>query len=126
MIQPSKISVANANGDTIVDVLSNYFEFANNRDKIHAKYKVNHRECIILRMITSAYYEGRKLTVSDVIQMKSIASPATSHAAIKTLIEKKLLENKTCAKDGRVRKLIPTEKSMKLYKELGMLLVKTK
>ncbi len=124
MIQSSETKTID--GDTLMDVLSNYFEFANNRDKIHAKYKVSHRECIILRMVASAYHEGRKLTVSDVIQMKSIASPATSHAAIKTLIEKKLLENKTCAKDGRVRKLIPTDKSIKLYKELGMLLVKAK
>ncbi len=109
-----------------MDVLANYFEFASSRDKLHAKYKVTHRECIILRMITSAFHEGRKLTVSDVIQMKSIASPATSHAALKSLIEKKLIENRSCTKDARVKKLIPTEKAIKLYKELGMLLVKTK
>ena len=109
-----------------MDVLANYFEFASSRDKIHAKYKVNHRECIILRMVASAFHEGHKLTVSDVIQMKSIASPATSHAALKSLIEKKLIENKSCTKDARVRKLIPTEKAIKLYKELGMLLIKTK
>ena len=107
-----------------MDVLSNYFEFASDRDKIHAKYKVNHRECIILRLVTSAYHEGHKLTVSDVIQMKSIASPATSHASLKALIEKKLIENKPCAKDARVKKLVPTENAIKLYKELGMLLIK--
>jgi DNA-binding MarR family transcriptional regulator len=77
-------------------------------------------------MIASAFHEGRKLTVSDVIQMKSIASPATSHAALKSLIEKKLIENISCTKDARVKKLIPTEKAIKLYKELAMLLVKTK
>lgn len=109
-----------------MDVLSNYFEFASSRDKIHARYKVNHRECIILRMVTSAFHEGHKLTVSDVIQMKSIASPATSHAALKCLIEKKLIENRPCAKDARVKKLIPTEKAIKLYKELGLLLMKNR
>ena len=112
--------------DKNMDILANYFEFASSRDKIHAKYKVNHRECIILRIIASAFHEGHKLTVSDVIQMKSIAAPATSHAALKSLIEKKLIENKPCPKDARVRRLIPTEKAIKLYKELGMLLIKTK
>jgi DNA-binding MarR family transcriptional regulator len=77
-------------------------------------------------MIARAHYEGHKLTVSDVIQMKSIASPATSHASLKALIEKKLIENRPCAKDARVKKLIPTEKAMKLYKELGMLLIQDK
>jgi DNA-binding MarR family transcriptional regulator len=77
-------------------------------------------------MVASAFHEGHSLTVSDVIQTKSIASPATSHAALKSLIEKKLIENKSCAKDARVKKLIPTEKAIKLYKELGMLLIKTK
>lgn len=109
-----------------LDVLANYFEFASGRDKIHAKYKLNHRECIILRTVTSAFHDGHGLTVSDVIQMKSIASPATSHAALKSLIEKKMIVINACPRDGRVKKLIPTEKAIKLYKELGMLLVKAK
>ncbi len=109
-----------------MDILSNYFDFAKSRDKIHLKYKVSHRECMILRMIASAYHDGHKLTVSDVIQMKSIASPATSHASLKSLIEKKLIENRQCTKDARVKKLIPTEKAIKLYKELGMLLINNK
>jgi DNA-binding MarR family transcriptional regulator len=45
---------------------------------------------------------------------------------LKALIEKKLIENRPCAKDARVKKLIPTEKAMKLYKELGMLLIQDK
>ena len=109
-----------------MDILSNYFDFAEGRDKIHLKYKVTHRECIILRMITSAYHDGHKLTVSDVIQQKSIASPATSHTSLKSLIEKKLIENRPCTKDARVKKLIPIERTIELYKGLGMLLVNNK
>jgi hypothetical protein len=74
-------------------------------------------------MITSAYNESHELTVSDTIQQKSIASPATSHASLKSVIEKKLIDNRPCTKDARVKKLIPTERAIKLYKELGMLLV---
>jgi len=107
-------------------LLTNYFNFAESRDKIHLKYKVTHRESIILRMITSAHYKGHKLTVSDVIQQKFIASPATSHASLKSLIGNKLIENRPCTKDARVKKLIPTERAIKLYKELGMLLVNNK
>lgn len=73
-----------------MDIVSNYFDFAEGRDKIHLKYKVTHRACIFLRMITSANHDGHKLTVSDVIQLKSIASPSTSHASLKSLIEKKI------------------------------------
>ena len=50
-----------------VDLLTNYFNFAESRDKIQLKYKVTHRECIILRMITSAYHDGHRFTVSDVM-----------------------------------------------------------
>ena len=75
-----------------MDLLTNYFNFAESRDKIQLKYKVTHRESIILRMITSAYNESHELTVSDTIQQKSIASPATSHASLKSLIENKLIE----------------------------------
>jgi DNA-binding MarR family transcriptional regulator len=108
-----------------MDLLTNYFNFAESRDKIQLKYKVTHRESIILRMIT-AHYKGHELTVSDVMQQKSIASPATSHASLKSLIENKLIENRPCTKDARVKKLIPTERAIKLYKELGMLLVNNK
>ena len=55
-----------------MDILSNYFDFAEGRDKIHLKYKVTHRACIFLRMITSAYHDGYKLTVSDVIQLNRL------------------------------------------------------
>jgi DNA-binding MarR family transcriptional regulator len=107
-----------------MDVLLNYFEFASDRDKIHARYKVNERESIILRIVTSSYHGGNRLTVSDVIQIKSLASPATLHASLKALIQKKLIEIKPCDQDARVKKLLPTEKAIKLYKELGMLLVR--
>ena len=107
-------------------LLTNYFNFAESRDKIHLKYKVTHRESIILRMITSAHYKGHELTVSDVIQQKSIASPATSHASLKSLIGNKLIENRPCTKDVRVKKLIPIERTIELYKGLGMLLVNNK
>jgi len=41
-------------------------------------------------------------------------------------LRKKLVENRQGSRDGRVKKLIPTEKAIKLYKELGMLLVNNK
>lgn len=100
-----------------------YLNFINARDQINQKYDVDLKSCILLRVILQAYVNEIPITVSDVITQKHLASPVTLHTGIKELIQKKLVATKSDPKDGRVKYLMPTARSLKLYRELSDLVV---
>ena len=99
-----------------------YLNFAHSNEKIHAKYKVELKESQILRMVAKAYLENVPIRVQDLIDLRIIASPATIHASMKRLISKGMIGVKECKKDGRVKYLYPTTKSLKLYCEIAQLM----
>lgn len=100
-----------------------YLDFVNTRDQINHGYGVDSKSCALLRVIVQAFVNEQPITVSNVIALRHIASPVTLHQGIKYLISKKLITTKSDPKDGRLKYLVPTNKAIKLYRELSALVM---
>ena len=96
-----------------------YLRFADVRHNIQDKYDVHTKECQILRVITNESLKGKPLRVRARLDMYIIASPATIHKAMKSLIEKGLLKVTEDKADGRIKYLAPTARAMKVFTEIG-------
>ena len=96
-----------------------FLNFANKKEKIHAKYGVNEKKCKILRVVTQSHLQNTPIRVRELIDMSQIASPATIHKIMKSLIAQKWLELKEDATDKRVKYLAPTALAFKFCKEIG-------
>jgi hypothetical protein len=100
-----------------------YLDFINARDQINHRHGIDLKSCVLLRVIVQAFVNEQPMTVSNVIMLRHIASPVTLHQGIKHLISKKLIATKSGPKDGRLKYLVPTQKAIKLYRELSSLVV---
>lgn len=102
-----------------------YLDFVNERDQISLRYEVDAKSCAILRIILQAYVNDEPIAVSNVLVLRHIASPVTLHQGIKYLINKKLIATKSDPTDGRIKFLLPTDKAIKLYRELSALVLRS-
>jgi DNA-binding MarR family transcriptional regulator len=79
-----------------------YLLYLKQCDDLDAKYKLDDTEIKLLNEIAYALLAESNLTVSCMLALKKIASPATLHAAMKRLIVKNLIvqipAKDTCAK----------------------------
>lgn len=64
------------------------------------------------------------ITVTDVLQMKDIASPATLHARMKWLIDESYLKIVGHDVDGRIKYLTLGTTGMSFYNKLSQLILK--
>jgi DNA-binding MarR family transcriptional regulator len=96
-----------------------YLFFSIKRDKLQKKHKLDSKACQILRVATLAYLEGNSLRVLDLMKRNDIASPATIHTLLKDLREKGLLTVADGESDGRIKYLIPTTQTLKLYCDIA-------
>jgi len=96
-----------------------YLQFAEVREKIQATYDLSPNECKILRVITRAHLQNSSLRVQSLLIMNHVASPATIHKTIKSLISKGLLKINHSDTDARIKLLSPTSRAVKLWDELG-------
>jgi len=97
-----------------------YLNFFETHLQIQKKYDVVDKELCILRLITKAYMSNDPpVRVRTLIDKSEIASPATIHKAMKTLISKGLVKLVADEFDGRVKYLEPTSRAVKLFTEIG-------
>jgi DNA-binding MarR family transcriptional regulator len=106
-------------GGGMVALVYKFLDFANEKEKIHAKYGIDEKKCKILRVVTQAHLENIPIKVRDLIDMSQIASPATIHKAMKSLIVQKLLKLNEDSSDKRIKYLVPTPLALKMYKEVA-------
>ena len=103
----------------MVALVSKFLNFANKKEKIHAKYGMDEKKCKILRVITQSHLQNTPIKVRELIDMSQIASPATIHKTMKGLIAQKLLKLNEDPTDKRVKYLAPTPLTFKFYNEIG-------
>jgi DNA-binding MarR family transcriptional regulator len=103
----------------MVALVYKFLNFANKKEKIHAKYEVDEKKCKILRVVTQAHLENTPLKVRELIDLSQIASPATIHKTMKCLIAQNLLKLNDDHADKRIKYLVPTPLALKMYKEVG-------
>jgi DNA-binding MarR family transcriptional regulator len=85
-------------------------------DELENKYKLDDIEIKLLNEIAYALLAESCLTVSSMLALKQIASPATLHAAMKRLITKNLIVQ-IPAKDSRAKYLDLSKSGWKRYSE---------
>ncbi len=73
----------------------------------------------LLDRIAMACAAGHPMTVSRVMSIKSVASPATLHRKLEDLLEADLVYHKQTMKNRRTKYVMLTTKAERHFKELG-------
>jgi DNA-binding MarR family transcriptional regulator len=103
---------------------SPFLEFSKSTRKINKRYKINDcKELLVLEAVLGAYSDGVEFSVLDLILLGDIASQATLHSIMKTLILKKMIKTETCKRDARRKYVLPTRQGLSWLKDKDELLV---
>jgi Fe2+ or Zn2+ uptake regulation protein len=73
----------------------------------------------LLEVLTLHHAQERALTVTDVMQLQSIASPATLHRKLSILLEHGYVDLVFEGKNRRTKYVHPTEKTNQFFNSLG-------
>jgi len=76
-------------------------------------------ERTLLDAVALCWFEDRPMTVREAIALDYLGSPATLHKRISRLRKKDMLVAFNQEGDRRAKYLIPTEKTLKMFAELG-------
>ncbi len=76
-------------------------------------------ERALLDAVALRWFEGQPMTVREAIALETLGSPATLHKRISRLRQKDMLVAFNQEGDRRAKYLIPSEKTLKLFSELG-------
>ena len=96
-----------------------YLTFMSAREKIMGNHSLSHKEALILRTLMIFFTAHKKITVSDLLAMKEIGSPATVHSFLKKLIQNNFIATELDKKDNRIKYLSPATKTIKLFAKLS-------
>ena len=89
------------------------FEIASNQ-----RYELDTVQIRVLNEILFSYSKGIDIKVGDILSNRDIASQATSHVALKRLVEKGLIGYQTVS-DNRAKYLVITKLGHKRFAELA-------
>ena len=73
----------------------------------------------LLEAIAVAAAQSNALTVTQAMQLSSIASPATIHRKLRALDDQQLIKFIFMGKDRRTKYLVATEKANNYFSEMG-------
>ena len=76
-------------------------------------------ERTLLDAVALCWFEDRPMTVREAIALDYLGSPATLHKRISRLRKKDMLVAFNQVGDRRAKYLIPSEKTLKMFAELG-------
>lgn len=76
-------------------------------------------ENALLEAIALRWFENKPMTVREAIGLSELGSPATLHKRITRLRNRDLVETFSQADDKRAKYLIPTEKTLAMFKDFG-------
>ena len=93
--------------------LANAFQFDN------AAVEMDANERALLDVLALCWYEGQPMTVREAIALDHLGSPATLHKRITRLRQKELLIVFNQEGDRRAKYLIPSEKTLDYFGNLG-------
>ncbi len=79
----------------------------------------------ILETITWHHQSGNALTVTQVMQLDTIASAATIHRKLDDLRESGLIQNTHQGSNRRTKYLTPTKLSLRYFEKVGKLMIKS-
>ena len=77
----------------------------------------------LLEAIAVAKAQGSPLTVTNAMELNTLASPATLHRKLDALLEAGLVEQEFEGKNRRTKYLVPTQSASKYFEQMGRALV---
>jgi len=91
--------------------------------RINRRYKLHDPKAVmILEAVLLGYADKVELTVLDLILLKEIASQATLHSILKSLIESKLVKTEISKQDGRRKFVLPAKNGFAWLKDCSEIL----
>lgn len=99
--------------------MEQYIKYVNALDKCNKKFNLSNDERLLLDVVAIAIHAEKVIYVKDLIALNHIASQATLHKALSSLIEKNLLAYKADRNDGRLKEVHLTKLAKKRYEELS-------
>ena len=97
--------------------LSGYIKYLKFEISSNERYELDTVQIRVLNYILFAFAKGEDIKVGGILANRDIASQATSHIALKRLVEKKLISYLTVA-DSRAKYLVITKLGHKRFVEL--------
>lgn len=74
----------------------------------------------LLELITVRDAQGKRMTVTDAMFLRDLASPATLHRKLDDLLDAKLIDQKFEGRNRRTKYLVPTKKALEHFSKLGL------
>ncbi len=99
--------------------MDHYFKYLSALAANNHKYQLTNDERLLLDVVATALDQQRVIYVKDLISLKHIASQATLHKALSSLIDKNLIKLIADKQDGRLKTVHLTKLANKRYDELG-------
>lgn len=102
-----------------------FLRYLNSQKEFISNNRLNPLEIQLINYIALATCQGNNMLVGDLISISHLASPATLHSRLKSLVTKsyvKLVIDKT---DNRKKSIFLTDKAKKYYKDLSIFLEKS-
>ena len=105
------------------EIYLRYLDFIHGMDRAPGNILLDAGELQLLNAIALKIHHGESLKIGDVTLMRDLASPATLHARLKSLKEKKLIDLKL-GDDDRSRYVIPSDLAYKYFDQVGEIIAK--
>ncbi|MBU3594795.1 hypothetical protein ICN10_00075 [Polynucleobacter sp. 86C-FISCH] len=102
--------------------MKQYLLLADKINAINQHFLLNPNEIELLDTLAKRHIQKESMTVSDLINNRRLASPATLHTALKSLVNKNLIDAKIDKIDGRRKNLSLTTLALERYRKLNSLL----
>jgi DNA-binding MarR family transcriptional regulator len=99
--------------------MDSYFRYLTALDASNKKFKLSNDERLLLDIVATKLHNNEVVYVKNLISLNQIASQATLHKALSSLVDKKLLELKITKQDGRLKEVHLTKLANKRYEELN-------
>lgn len=100
---------------------SRYLNFSKLAEKIDQSYGLSVTEIRLLNEILESYLDSRVMSVTGLLTLKEIASPASLHAALKKLIKKNMVTLSIDERDERIKRPTPSPLALTRLKKLNKL-----
>jgi Mn-dependent DtxR family transcriptional regulator len=88
-------------------------------ESLPAGVEIDANESALLETVVLRWHQGQPMTVREAISQSVLGSPATLHKRITRLRQKELLDNLSEAGDRRAKFLIPTQRTLDHFHQLG-------
>jgi hypothetical protein len=103
----------------LVEAYFRFLQLAKTLQTDNSALAIDANERSLLDAVSLSWYEDRPMTVREAIALDYLGSPATLHKRISRLRQKDMLVAFNQEGDRRAKYLIPSEKTIKLFSELG-------